>query len=591
MNLAKHSVKEALLLLGLLSCYCLNVDEVAHAETTEQPTVTQTVNQPSDEAMLSPETDDKAEASTEANTPSTDNTTNDVNASEETDTPPTDSAEEKEDDSANTTPEEPQVYDAIIMKDGQAMYVEPQQWNGVLARNKWSYSPTLTTWLYSDEAGIIRKEAARTLYKEGEQQFTDIVVNVNNLQLYYEPKEWGGVLARNKWSYSPTLASWLYSDENGFIRKEASRESYKEGEQTFSDVLVTINGYKFYYEPQQWNGILARNKWSYSPTLATWVYSDTLGIVRKEASRTSYTEGTQQFYDIVVAIHQYKFYYEPQQWHGILARDKWSYSPTAGLWYKSDAQGIIQEQTLRGTHDKLQQFLNRYVNEPIGVYFESLVQGDARTASLRGDRYYYGASVPKIVLAAYTQDRIERGLLSWDTEFVYTSGVNNRPESYLPGGSGSIQYDNPWGKKYTVKDIVYRTMAHSDNIGSNMLLHYVGYADKQDFDRFTQRVYNQPKYSLNITPKQASQVMKYLASQKEQHAMKSLDKTNYDGTKLDTVPQNVYQKIGAVWPTENHTTGIVMGDKKYTLTILTQYWSDSRIGELAKAIYRIVMNP
>ena len=236
-----------------------------------------------------------------------------------------------------------------------------------------------------------------------------------------------------------------------------------------------------------------------------------------------------------------------------------------------------------GVNQAVQNVMNRYKGQSAYAYFESLTDG--QTAGMYQNSLMYGASVPKVVLMAYTQDLIERGLLSWDTKWWYTDAIYNHPESYRWGGSGTIQYENFRSKPYTVREVLHRVGRDSDNLGSNMLLHYVGYRDKADFNRFTQKVYGAPKFSLTVTPKQMTEVVKYMNAQKERQAMTTLDKTIYDGTKLDVLPVNTYQKIGAWWPYYNHTTGIASGDKPFALTVLTNYWSDSKIGGFVKEIY------
>ena len=245
---------------------------------------------------------------------------------------------------------------------------------------------------------------------------------------------------------------------------------------------------------------------------------------------------------------------------------------------------------LSGTHQAVQAVLNQYKNSPIHVFYESLLEDDLRTASLSGDVAMYGASVPKVVLIAYTLEQIEKGNLSWETPLKYNSAIYNYSESYAWGGSGTIQYENYLNKSYTLKDVVYRTIVDSDNLGSNMLLHYVGYRDKADFNRFTKEVYGAPKYTRTMTPREINKVMTYIYDHPQQYAMNTLDKTIYDNTKLDTVSANVFQKIGAWWPYYNHSTAIVDSSRPYVLTVLTDYWSDSSIATLAKKIFTAVMS-
>lgn len=250
----------------------------------------------------------------------------------------------------------------------------------------------------------------------------------------------------------------------------------------------------------------------------------------------------------------------------------------------------LPEGTLTGTHAAVQAVLNQYKNSPIHVFYESLVEDDLRTASLNGDTAMYGASVPKIVLVAYTLEQVEKGNLSWDTPLKYTSKIYDYNESYAWGGSGTIQYENYQNKTYTLRDVLNRTIVNSDNLGSNMLLHYVGYRDKSDFNRFTKEVYGAPSYTRNMTPREINKVMAYIYEHPQQQAMTSLDRTDYDKTKLDTVSANVFQKIGAWWPYYNHSTAIVESSRPYIVTVLSDYWSDSSIATLAKKLFTAVMS-
>ena len=242
--------------------------------------------------------------------------------------------------------------------------------------------------------------------------------------------------------------------------------------------------------------------------------------------------------------------------------------------------------TYSGVHSGVQSVLNRYADAPVRVHFESLANGDSRTAGLRADSEVYGASVPKLVIVAFVQDQIEKGNLSWNTSFPYSDAIYDHAEAYLPGGSGSIQYQAGYrNKSYTVQDLVNKTIKESDNLASNMLLHYVGFGNKPGFDRFTQEVYGEPKYHRNITAKQYNQILKHIWNQKEQKVVQAMDSTIYDGTKIDAIPANTYQKIGAWWPYYNHSAGVVAGSKPFALTILTDYLSDSAIGTIAKEIF------
>ena len=223
---------------------------------------------------------------------------------------------------------------------------------------------------------------------------------------------------------------------------------------------------------------------------------------------------------------------------------------------------------------------------------ESLAEDDARTASILADTATYGASVPKIVVVAYVQDRIERGLMSWSDQIdfnTYYALIQAGGEWYYgSGGSGSIEYDpNRWGKKYTVQDVVNRVLKQSDNLGTNLLLAYTAGKDRSDFNNFTTTLLGRT-YSRTLTPREINNTMKKLYAQTERFAVTAMDKTNYDGTKIDVLPVNVAQKIGE-WSVYNHSTAFVWDKKPFILTILTNgknyTISASTISKITKEIY------
>ncbi|MCZ0717156.1 serine hydrolase [Aerococcus kribbianus] len=237
---------------------------------------------------------------------------------------------------------------------------------------------------------------------------------------------------------------------------------------------------------------------------------------------------------------------------------------------------------------EVQALLNQYQGQPVRVYYQSLEDGSY--AELNADDMVYGASAPKVILVAYTQELVARGDLSWDDTFTYTPEVHDYPQSFGSIGSGTLQNEDLTNGSFTLLDITQRTMENSDNIGADMLLHYVAYPNKDDFDQFVQNVYGVSEYNVYITARELAQATLYLYGQEERQGMLAMDQTDYDGTKLDVAQGNVFQKIGAYWPYYNHTTGFVIGEKPYLLTILTDYWSDAEIEVLVSEIDDIVVN-
>lgn len=69
------------------------------------------------------------------------------------------------------------------------------------------------------------------------------------------------------------------------------------------------------------------------------------------------------------------------------------------------------------SNETLDEVLSKYGDYPVYIYVETLNQ-ESRIGSLNGTSYVYGASVPKIVLAAFALDKVASGTLDWDHTFA-----------------------------------------------------------------------------------------------------------------------------------------------------------------------------
>lgn len=76
------------------------------------------------------------------------------------------------------------------------------------------------------------------------------------------------------------------------------------------------------------------------------------------------------------------------------------------------------------------------------------------------------ASLIKIPIAVTIYQAANQGTINLDTELVLDASV-------IVGGSGSLQYEEP-GSTYTVRTLVFRMLAESDNTAANMLINHLG---------------------------------------------------------------------------------------------------------------------
>ncbi|MGD8176148.1 serine hydrolase [Marinimicrobium sp. ARAG 43.8] len=100
----------------------------------------------------------------------------------------------------------------------------------------------------------------------------------------------------------------------------------------------------------------------------------------------------------------------------------------------------------------------------LGVYLKRMDSGE--TVSHRGGRPWYLASTIKIPLAVAILQKVDDGALSLTQELTLK-------ESDYVDGSGDLQNAAP-GSQYTVDDLNFRSVAHSDSTATDMLIRLLG---------------------------------------------------------------------------------------------------------------------
>ena len=289
------------------------------------------------------------------------------------------------------------------------------------------------------------------------------------------------------------------------------------------------------------------------------------------------------------------YLYKIAQLHGVTVNDLKLWNNLTSNYIYTGNQLIVSPtntnlHSLTTSGQRVQKVLDGYKHLQVNVHYQSLSNGDHSTAGLRADTSMTGQSMPKIVFAAYAQELVEKGLLKWDHRFTYNRNVNSYSNAYPTWGTGTI-HNSGYGKSYALKDIVQRTMAQSDNVGANMLRHYICTPRQSDFDKFVNKVYGAQTWSWQMTPKQGNRMISYLQQQKEQVAFNALKSTWWDNTRLDVLPVHTHQKVG-YYNIYNHSTGYVASNKPYAITVMSKYLNNAnaKIAEIAKKVYSAVMS-
>ena len=106
--------------------------------------------------------------------------------------------------------------------------------------------------------------------------------------------------------------------------------------------------------------------------------------------------------------------------------------------------------------------LIRQADGNVSLLFKNLETGFVHTYN--ADRVYFGASLNKLNHALYVFELAERGLIDLNHVHTFT-------EADIRGGTGQIQHMEP-GTQFTTRELLRRSMVHSDNVAQHMLIRH-----------------------------------------------------------------------------------------------------------------------
>ncbi|MDT2833015.1 class A beta-lactamase-related serine hydrolase [Vagococcus carniphilus] len=230
---------------------------------------------------------------------------------------------------------------------------------------------------------------------------------------------------------------------------------------------------------------------------------------------------------------------------------------------------------------KIEEYLNELKNEPVGIYIE---RPDSKEQyGVNQEKNFYGASIAKLPIIFYTQEKLKKEEISLETTFPYIDQVNEVPGAMVRGGTGVMQQMELENQTFSVAQLLEWSIRHSDNLASNMLGYYVAEQNGNEFLETIAPFYatKQTEFSKEMTAKTAGEMM--LAIYRNELGKEYFLETDWQKEKIGSLDKDVYHKIGTN-DTFNHDVGIVDGKKPYVLSILSDGYSNEKIEKIVKNI-------
>ena len=263
----------------------------------------------------------------------------------------------------------------------------------------------------------------------------------------------------------------------------------------------------------------------------------------------------------------------------------------AGTYYLVDGEGWINASDLSTTDNRIeavQKVLNEKYNnqERISVYVKQL--DTDRVAAINDEKSMYAASVAKLGVLYYAQERLSQKKLSLSDEYQYTAAVNGFPGAYDPDGSGKIS-KIPDDKNYSLENLLKAVAQNSDNVATNILGYYVtnqyDKAFQKSVDKAAATSWNMDKKEL--TARAAGTLMEAVYRQNGD-IINYLSSTDYDGERISkNIDVPVAHKIGDAYDFK-HDVAIVYADSPFILSIFTDKEGYDKITSIADDVYGIL---
>lgn len=251
-------------------------------------------------------------------------------------------------------------------------------------------------------------------------------------------------------------------------------------------------------------------------------------------------------------------------------------------WIAMDELSLLDNR-MEAVQDLLTQ---KYSKNNIGIYVKQLSTG--QLAGVNQDKAFYSASIAKLPILYYVQERINAGQVDLTTKVKYTVESMSFPGAYVVGGSGSLS-KTPDNKEYSLEELINKTAKESDNVASNLLSYYVTHQFNADFYQKITAITGS-KWDMvtrETSAEVAGKMMEALYVQ-EGYVLESLVSTQFDNQRISkdiTVP--VAHKIGDADDVK-HDVAIVYAESPFVLSIFTDKSSYDEITQIANDVYGIL---
>ncbi|MEW4354871.1 serine hydrolase [Streptococcus pneumoniae] len=262
----------------------------------------------------------------------------------------------------------------------------------------------------------------------------------------------------------------------------------------------------------------------------------------------------------------------------------------SGIYAYVEGKGWLSKEFLSETDnrmEKVQELLTQQHNQAhYSIYVKQLETG--KTAGINPDKQMYSASVMKLPILYYAQEKLDQGKYQLTTPLKYIEAVNDYSGAYETAGSGSISKTSD-NKEYSIEDLINRIAKESDNAATNILGYYVTNqsekAYREEINQIAGKVWDVEEREASA--RMAGNMMEAIYIQNGR-IIDVLSQTNFDDQRISkNIPVKVSHKIGDA-DDFRHDVAIVYTDSPFILSIFTEHSNYDTIAKIASDVYEVL---
>lgn len=217
-------------------------------------------------------------------------------------------------------------------------------------------------------------------------------------------------------------------------------------------------------------------------------------------------------------------------------------------------------------HVHLQNILNQFSDFPTLIQVDMLDE-DNQYARINKDLNFNNTPIGRVIVLAYTLNKVERGGISWDQEFEYTEEIETIRSNYPVNMSGVSDSAFTSGS-FTLTELVEGTLENDLN-AFYLLLHHVGFENSEDLNLFVSNITG-GQFTLDISTDEVHEYLTYIHDHNDQTirdiwaSLESVDSMIGSG-------DDIFLQLSAENDNVQYLSGIIAGETSYVITIISEH--------------------